>query len=293
MPPELEPVITPSVEAPSLATAVLAPEPSLSLDAAPAPTSPEPTPEAKEASPHPAEVPSLLDEFKAREPVKVEEPKPEEVKAPEPAKVDEVKPADPARPEEAKPEEAAPEPAPEAPIEYKFELPATIKDAPLLKSYTDALQAAKAAPEFGQNLLNMHAEAMQQYADHLASEQRRVFNETRKGWRTQVMADSQIGGSGHNTAMGAIARMRDMSISDAKPGSPQYDADKREFEDFLRMTGAGDHPAYLRQLHRFARYLDEAALPPPNPKPPKDIGKQPGRRGMGAIYDNPSSSHNR
>ena len=33
-----------------------------------------------------------------------------------------------------------------------------------------------------------------------------------------------------------------------------------------------------RQLHRFAKFFDEPALPPPNPKPPADIGRNPSQK---------------
>jgi hypothetical protein len=42
-------------------------------------------------------------------------------------------------------------------------------------------------------------------------------------------------------------------------------------------------------MHNAARFVREAALPPPNGKPPADIGKNPNGRKGALIYDNPTS----
>ena len=97
----------------------------------------------------------------------------------------------------------------------------------------------------------------------------------RRSTRSAPHATRSSGPRCGSTAMRAIARMRDMSVSDATPGSKQYEKDHAEYNDFLRVTGAGDHPSYLKQLHRFARYLDEPKLPPPNPKPVPGNGQRP------------------
>ena len=89
------------------------------------------------------------------------------------------------------------------------------------------------------------------------------------------MADPILGGSGHQTAMGAIARMRDRFVAEA---------DRPAFETFLRVTGAGDHPQFLKLLHNVSRAYDEPALPPPNPKPTPTNG-QPPKKGMSSLYN--------
>ena len=52
---------------------------------------------------------------------------------------------------------------------------------------------------------------------------------------------------------------------------------------FAAMTGAGDHPLFLKLLHRAARYVDEPGLPPPSPKPPPGNGRAPSG-GLRSIY---------
>lgn len=280
----VQPVVVVPVETPAapVEAAPVAPAETVVAPAAPVVAAPV---EAPKGETHPSEIPSLLEEA-AKKP---EEAKPAaEAKPVEPAKPGEEKPAEAAKPAEAKPAEVAP--APPEKIEWKFELPETIKaDEPTMARFTgalDGLMKPETRAESAQNLLNQHNEAMIAYDKQLREGQIKAFNDTRAEWRKQVMADAQIGGAGHQTAMGAIARMRDMAISDARPGTPQYEADAKEFNDFLRITGAGDHPAYLKQLHRFARFFDEPSVPAPGAQPTKTNGAPPGGKSLYAPRPN-------
>ncbi|MGC1300577.1 MAG: hypothetical protein WA869_36580, partial [Alloacidobacterium sp.] len=186
----------------------------------------------------------------------------------------------------AKPVDGAANPADPAvaapPVYTSFELPEGLSlDAEKMTAYTGVLGKYNLPQEAGQELMNMHAEAMQTYADHMMREQHRIFAETRENWTRQVMADPELGGAGHQTAMGAIARMRDLLVSEP---------DRPAFEEFLRVTGAGDHPAFLKVLHKVARYFDEPAMPPPNAKPTKTNGMAPNKRG---LYGNSPPTLNR
>jgi hypothetical protein len=290
------------------APAASTPEPAV---AAPAPAVAEVVPAVEPAAPiapaaesGPHDKPTLLEEFTAKQAAdaaaaaaKAAEKPAEPAKAAEPVKPAEAKPAEPVKPAEApKPAEAAPV----EPIKYEFKIPESIdingKPQPLIKAddprmatFTELLGGARVPPEAAQSMLNMHAEAMQDYAKHVTAEQFRVWNETRDGWRKQIMADEQIGGSGHQTAMQAIARMRDRFASAASPTTPQYAADIKAFDEFLRITGAGDHPIFNRLLHNVARVFDEpqAAEAPINLKPPKGHGRAP----KGGIYNHPTSAN--
>ena len=218
-------------------------------------------------------------------------------KAAKPAEA--AKPAVVAKPGEKPAEAAKPTAAaPAAAIDFtKFKLPDALKDTtadnPRMVEFTGALQEALANPQdAGQKMLDLHAAAMTEYADQTLKNQIKAFNETRNGWAKDVMGDAQIGGAGHDTAMGAIARMRDMLVSTANPGTKEYAADHKALDTFLRVTGAGDHPVFLRMLHNAARYFDEPGLPPDNPQPPPDNGRQNGARKR-ILYDHPRSSANR
>lgn len=220
------------------------------------------------AKPH-TETPTLLEGVAKPEEKPAE--KPAEAKPGE--KPAEAKPGD--KPAEAaKPEEAA-KPVEVAPV-YELKLPETIKAEPVAMSeLTKLFGDSKVAPETAQKIVDIGTAAMTRYAAHLQSEQHRVFGETRANWVKEVLADPVLGGAGHKTAMGAVARMRDLFVP----------ADKQTaFNDFLRVTGAGDHPAFLHLLHNAARFFDEPGLPPANAKPSPANGRAPGRRGLRDIY---------
>ena len=279
--PAAAPVTASPAPAPPIAPAA-APQPAAEPAPAAAPT---PAPAPAVAADKPAEpsvpaaaepasaVPTLLEKFDkekadaeaAKATAKAAEPKPQAT-------------------EQAKPAEAAAQataPAP-APVNYEYTLPETIKMDDALKGEVHgALDAFRADPTKGvQGLINLHEKQMKSFAEHMANEQQRIFRETRQGWAKEILSDPEIGGSGHQTAMGAIARMRDLFVPEK---------DRPRFEEFLRVTGAGDHPAFLKLLHQAARFYDEPTLPPPNPRPAPGNGRRPTNR-LRDIYDHPRST---
>lgn len=261
-----------------------APSPGVVVAAAPVTSTTEGAPAADvAAAPEaPKAEESLLEQFdkeKAAEATKPAEPAAETKPGDPEAPAGDKKP-EPAKAEEGKePAKDAAAPAPLAPIDYDaaIKLPETLRlDDALKGDLHKALDEFRADPAKGaQGLIDLHARTMEQYAKDVNANQWRTFNETRKSWQNEVRADKQIGGSGHMTAMGAIARMRDMFVAEA---------DRPKFEEFLRITGAGDHPQFLKMLHNAARFYDEPPLPPPNPKPTPNAGQPPGKRGMASLY---------
>lgn len=252
----------PAVETPEAAPIVVAEIPTL-LEQHGKETPAEPVKEPE--TPAPVKEPE-----KAPEPVEAaKEPAKEPDKAPEPAK--EV---------EAKPPETPAEPAP--PPDYtELKLPEHLTaNQEIMGNYTGILGEYGVPAEAGQKLLDLHAATLktagESMAAHMASEQQRVFSETRQAWQSEAKADPEIGGAGFQTAMGKIARVRDLLIPEA---------DRPALDTFMRVTGAGDHPIFLKMLHRASKYFDEAALPPPDPKP----AAQTPTKGMRALYDHPRS----
>lgn len=162
------------------------------------------------------------------------------------------------------------------PIAYEYNLPETLALNDTQKSeLAAALDAFRADPgKSVQGLIDIAAKSMSDYADSLAREQVRVWNQTRQEWREQVLSDPLIGGSGHQAAMASIARMRDYFVADK---------DWQDFNDMIEVTGAGDHPQFLKLLYNVARYFDEPSVPAANFSPPPDIGRAP-VRGMRALY---------
>lgn len=195
-----------------------------------------------------------------------------------------VKPAADAAKDPAK-EAAAAEPAKLEPVAYEYTLPETIKldDAVKTELHT-ALDGFRADPHLGaQALLDLHSKMIVQHDANIVARQHKAFNETRSAWAKDVLADEEIGGAGHQTSMKAIARMRDLFVPEKERAS---------FDQFLRVTGAGDHPQFLKLLHQAARYIDEPSMPPAGVKPPPNNGKAPGKR-RDAMYDHPSSQKQR
>lgn len=303
---EAKPTDSPAPAAPAVAVAPPAPSsdsppaavPAAAIPEAPAPAVEAAAPEAAKPADGPA--PTLLQKFDAEAAAKpVEAQVADPAKPPEdPSKpVDPAKPADkPAEPKpgDAKPAEAKPgekpaeakpaEPAKLDPVAYEYAVPEGLQlDDARKGELHAALDAFRADPIKGaQGLMDLHHKAGEELKAALDQNQRDVWNDTRKGWQTDVLADEQIGGSSHQTAMGAIARMRDMFVPEK---------DRASFESFLQVTGAGDHPAFLKMLHNAARFYDEPAMPPANVKPSPTNGQQPGRRAT--MYDHPRSHGNR
>lgn len=284
-------------ENPAVTPDVVPAAPVQAADSAPAAveSAPAAAPEsAPAAAPEaPVSEPTLLEGVKA--------PGTEDAPAADADKPADAKPADAkdetAKPEGEKPAEAAAdkpadpvaEPAKPAvePLEYKYELPETLKlDDSQRGELHQAFDAYRADPSNLQPLVDYHNQRMTQYAEHLNREQYRVFNETRKSWRDEVLADPEIGGAGHHTAMQAIARMRDTFASSHQPGTPEHAADLADFDAFLRMTGAGDNKIFLKMMHRFAQFADEPRMITAEIKP----APQPKMKGGSPLYDHPNST---
>lgn len=246
---------------------------------APAPSTEKPVEPSLPAAAEPAAaVPTLLEQFDK------EKADAEAAKASAAATASKPvdKKAEAEKPTDAKPAPQQPTAAAPAPFEYKYTLPETIKmDDAVRGEVHKAFDDFRADPNKGaQALVNLHERQMQAYAKFLSDEQQRVWIETKQGWDKKVRSDPELGGSGYQTTMGAIARMRDLFVQEK---------DRAEFEEFLRVTGAGWHPAFHRMLHQAARIYDEPSMPPPNPRPAKDNGRRPTSR-LRDIYDHPRST---
>ena len=66
------------------------------------------------------------------------------------------------------------------------------------------------------------------------------------------------------------------------------EADRKAFNNFLKITGAGDNPMFLRFIHNVARTFDEPKPPAVNPKPPPNNGRPP-KRGLRSLYRDPAT----
>lgn len=252
-------------------------------------------------------------------PVVAEAPKPvsetpsllEEIAAPGDVPPVEVKPADGEKPKEGEPAKPAEAPkvdaegkpiveaapvadAPLAPVEYKYEMPEGFTLVPEYRAdLHSVIDGIRKDPTNLQPLIDLHAKRMRETIEGLTqsevTRQHQVFNNTRKDWQDVIRNDPEMGGNGFETTKGAVARMRDLLVSSAKPGSKQYIQDLKEASEAFRVTGMGDHPVMWRILHNAARYLDEPAMPSSEVGAPASNGRPPGQNRKGLIYDHASS----
>lgn len=195
------------------------------------------------------------------------------------------KPADPAPQAEEAPAEAEvklteppPEPSAPEPV-YEFKLPEGVDGDPArIEAYTGILKENGVSPEVGQKLLDLHAEQIKSFTENSMAGWHKAFADTRKAWLDEVRSDPELGGSGFETSKKAVARARDLLVPEG---------DREHFNQFLQITGAGEHPALWRMLYRAARLFDEPPAPPPNLTPPPNPVPQ--RQGLGSIFNHPSS----
>lgn len=131
----------------------------------------------------------------------------------------------------------------------------------------------------GQALLDLHMRAAQEFQAQTLQEQHRAFSSMRADWRKEVMADEELGGAGHQTAMNAVARMRDMLVPEKH---------RAAFMRAMDLTGAGDHPEILRAFHNAARFFDEPAPLHEAGRPTPDRGRRT-TQSHGGFYDTTTS----
>lgn len=265
--------------------APLAPAPETAAPAAAVPESPAPAP-TPEANAEPASAPTA-------EPTAGEPPKAEEATAPGETPPEPEKPKlhtdtptimelagkeqQPKAPESTEAAREAPQPrAYEA-----FTLPDGLSLNPerVTEAATSLFAADNLSQERAQAYVDFHVAEMQRFADQQYQANHDRFAEMRADWVKQVMADPEMGGSRFQTAMTSIAIARDLFVSNAEPTSERYQKEMQEFNDMLRTTGAGDHPAFNRLLLNVARKWQEPAAPSITFKPPPDIGRRPNGAG--------------
>lgn len=196
--------------------------------------------------------------------------------------------------EEKKPEPGAPKPEgdtpkPPEPAAFAFKpytLPEGMVEEPKrIEALNSVLTNDKLSPqERGQELVNMASTMMADYDKSLRQQQHETFAKTRQEWRKQAMGDEEMGGAGWDTSHVLIAKARDQFV----------DQKHREaFNTFLRVTGAGDHPEFLRVMRAVGDFVSESPVPRNPHNPPPDLGRKPTGGRRSAMYDHPSSPNNK
>ena len=245
----------------------------------------------------PEKAPNLLAQFDK----KAAEEKPAEVKAEEPAKAeDPAKPAEvtaepekAAEPEKKAEPEKAPEPVAPKPIEFAYTLPETVALPDAMKDEFHGIltefSATPNAPETQQKLVDFHLARLNEGIQEYNRNMRQSWNDLNDKWSKEVKADPIIGGNAHDTAMQAVAYVRDNFCSLEDRGTPGYEAARQGFDEMMELTGAGNNPWFLRFVHNVSQVVNE-----PQMQATSDIKVIPQQEGNGRapIYRHPTSQRN-
>lgn len=182
--------------------------------------------------------------------------------------------------EEEKKEEAITEEIkPAEPIVYEeFKFPEGAKvDKEEINKFTDVIGKYNLTQEAAQELVDMHVNAVQSITKQAHADQWQVFNDQQKEWRTQIMADPVLGGSGHQTAMQKVGQAVETVIKDP---------DRiKAFQEALAVTGAGNNPEIVRFVHDVHKYTRQGEILNTPIGAPPDIGPKPKTKAA-LMYDN-------
>lgn len=211
------------------------------------PIAPAPAPVAEVSALAPAELIAPAPEV-----APVVEPAPEVPAEPAPAELTPIEVApEPAAEGEKPAEEVKPEPPP-APVYADFKLPEGVSVTPeQIAPFTDILGKHGISQEVGQELMDLHANALKQAAEATTQGQFDTFEQTRRTWREDFFKSA---GNRSDT----IANDAKQAIKDLVPDT----AKRTELYEVLKFTGAGDHKAVINLLAAAGRKLRERAAPP-------------------------------
>lgn len=250
--------------------------PVIAPDVAPA-AAVEQAPAAVEAAPdlkHHSETPTILGEAKFDDPPKPED-KPAEAAKPEETKAEDAKPEDPAKPVENVRE----------PIAYELAVPEGITVAPEgLARATDTFNKLGLSQEQAATAWAAYTDEVKAMEGRTSQRQNDAFMAMREGWKERFTGDALIG---QPAAMKAILRTRDSLVPDG---------DRKEFNEMIALTGAGDHPALARMIYRaheriesLEAQLREGPAPSPHIRPVPVSLIDPAQKGARILYDEPVS----
>ncbi len=170
------------------------------------------------------------------------EPTPTPTPSPKPTLLNEAEP-------EPKPTPA--EGAPEAYAAYK--LPDGVSLAPeTLTKVNELFKGLNLPQAAAQSLIDFHLEqvsAVERSADD-------TYRQTVEGWGEQLKADPEIGGK-LGEVKANLGKAYDVLIEAAGPKAAEAKALVNEFKSVMYLTGAGNHPAFVKLFNRLAQRVIE------------------------------------
>lgn len=166
------------------------------------------------------------------------------------------------------------EPKPGVPEKYEFKLPEGMElQEESAKQIDGMFREMGLTQEHGQKLVDFYVEKLNEAVEAPS----KFYAEMRKGWVNELKADKEIGGKLPEVKTG-IGRMLN-SLGDK--------ALVKSFNEAMDLTGAGDHPAFVKLFNKLAERLTEGGhIRSGNPNPAANPTGRPTGPGAAAMYPN-------
>lgn len=179
---------------------------------------------------------------------------------------------------EGKEGEKKAEAKPGVPEKYEFKLPEGMElQEESAKQIDGMFREMGLSNEHGQKLVDFYVEKLNEAIEAPS----KFYADMRKGWVNELKADKDIGGKLPEVKVG-IGRMLN-SLGDK--------ALVKSFNEAMDLTGAGDHPAFVKLFNKIAERLTEGGhVRSGNPNPGANPTGRPSAPGPAAMYPNLPSS---
>ena len=174
---------------------------------------------------------------------------------------------------EAAPTSLLSEPAPEPFDAEKITIPEGLsKDDALFTDFTNLAKEHNLTAPIAQGLIDLAAKQVQAASQKLQAS----WDKQNEDWQAEIRADREIGGDKLNGTLQTFSKVAsNPELSDPK------------FREALAFTGAGNHPAIVRTLARWAKALSEGG--PVQGTPATANGARP--QTLGEAFYGPSGPH--
>lgn len=126
-------------------------------------------------------------------------------------------------------ETQAPEGAPES---YEFQLPEGATPGPVLEEFSAMAKEMNLPQDKAQALVDLYQKAQQETI--------KQWDATKQAWANEIKADKEIGGQKFKETMETCGRF--LKEMEAPP----------EFLEFMDQYGLGNHPAFIKMIHKIA-----------------------------------------
>jgi hypothetical protein len=163
----------------------------------------------------------------------------------------------------AKPDAPKPATTPGAPEAYAaFTAPEGYTlDAAVIDAATPIFKELGLSQEAAQKLVEFHSKAMIEAAKAPQS----TYETMRNEWTAKAKADPDMAKASVDGKTGLEAVKLDMGRALTALGDPTL---AKDFKEAMDLTGAGDHPAFIKTFWKLAQFVTEGkAVTPGNPSP--------------------------